>query len=265
MFSIRRWVRVINAVTAEFVSQFEEQEDSRRRVACTKEDLIRASSILMAFESPTRGSEPAGPILVEGEEPPIPFPMRLSKVFEDTVRIQIIAAANEREISAPEFNRVFGGESIKAVRRRFKKLVDIGWLKEVGSKTGGKRRAGHEVFYRATGPAILKDDGPWAKVPGSLRRTSGWAIFERLTKQAKEAMVAGTFDAREDRVLSWAILALDQQGWKKVVASVEALLATVLREQELAKARLKESGETPIVVTLALGAFESPLEAIKEP
>jgi hypothetical protein len=168
------WGRVIDAITAEFVSQFEEQEDSRRRVACAGENLIRASSILTAFESPARGPEPAGPSLVENsEEPSVPFPLRLSKVFEDMVCIQIIAAANEREISAPEFYREFGGGSVKAVRRRFKKLVEVGWLKEVGSKTGGKRRAGHEVFHRATSPAI---DSSLAMRPA--RRCSPTSIRE---------------------------------------------------------------------------------------
>jgi hypothetical protein len=260
------WTRVTDAVIAEFASQYEDQEDARRRVADTGKDLIRASSILMAFESPRSGNESSGPDLMENDqEPTCPFPLRLSKVFEDPVCIQIIAAANEREMSAPEFYREYEYGSVKAVRRRFKKLVDIGWLAETGSKTGGKRRAGHEVFYKATRPAILRDKGPWAEVPDSVRGASAWATFERLTKWAKEAMVAGTFDANEDRVLSWAILALDQQGWEKVTASVGALLARILEEQELAKSRMKESGEPPIVMTVALGAFESPVEAIKEP
>lgn len=260
------WERVIEAVDTEFVCQFEEQEDSRRRVSHTGEGLIRASSVLMAFESPTRGDERTGPLLVENRrEPAVPFPLRISKVFADEVCMQIIEEANRGEISAPSFHAEFGGDTVDGIRRRLKKLAEIGWLRETGKKTGGRRRGATEVFYRATGPAILEDDGPWAKVSDPLKGTRGWTTFARLSKRVKEAMVAGTFDAREDRYLTWSILSLDQQGWEKVVASVDVLLAFVLKEQERAKARMKKSGEKPILVTVALGAFESPLEAIKEP
>lgn len=262
----RGWERAISAVSDEFVSQFEEQEDSRRRIAHIEEDLIRASSVLMTFQSPTRDDEQVSPLLVENHrEPMVPLPLRLSKVFADAVCVQIIHEANQREISAPMFHAEFGGDTIEGIRRRFKKLAEIGWLKVVHRKTGGKRRSAVELFYKATGPAFLKDDGPWTNAPDSLKATSGWTIFERLTEQVKDAMVAGTFDAREDRVLAWSILALDQQGWMKVTASIEALLTFLLREQERAKTRLKKSSEKPILVTIALGAFESPLESVKEP
>ncbi len=259
----RGWDRAIEAVSEEFVSQFEEQEDARRRVSHSPDKLFRASSVLMLFESP--GGSPTAPLLVENhKEPPVPLPLRLSKVFADPVCIQIIQEANQREISAPMFAAEFGGD-IYAIRRRFKKLAQIGWLRAVGRRTGGKRRAAVEVFYKATGPAILKEDRLWVNAPDSLRETSGWTIFERLTEQVKEAMVAGTFDGREDRVLAWSILALDHQGWRKVTTSIEVLLTFLLKEQERAKVRLRKSGEKPILVTIALGAFESPLEAIKEP
>ncbi len=262
----RGWERVIDAFSAEFASQFEEQEDARRRTSRTGEELMRVSSVLMLFESPTRSGLRIGPSLMENRrEPPIPFPLRLSKVFADEVCMQIIAEANQRAISAPLFFKEVGGESVKAVRRRFRMLANICWLKQVDQKTGGERRAGVELFYRATGPAIFKDDRTWADVPDPLKESSGWTIFERLSEQVKEAMVAGAFDSREDRVLAWSILALDQRGWEKVTASVEALLTFVLKEQTLAQARIKKSGERPIVVTVALAAFESPLESVKEP
>jgi hypothetical protein len=100
----RGWERVIDAASAEFASQFDEQEDARRRVSRSGEELIRASSVLMAFESPAKGSGQSGPILVQNHnEPLVPFPVRLSKVFADEVCMQIIAEANLREISAPSF------------------------------------------------------------------------------------------------------------------------------------------------------------------
>lgn len=260
------WERVVEAVSAEFVSQFEEQEDARRRVSHSGEGLIRASSILMVFESPTRGDGRVRPSLVENSsEPLIPFPARIAKVFADEVCMQIIAEANLREISAPQFYRELGGDSPESIRRRFKTLAEIGWLKKVGHKTGGRRRSAVELFYKATGPAILDDDGLWADAPDSLKRTDGWKVFERLSTLVKEAMEAGTFDARDDGCLAWSLLQLDQQGWEKAIAALEALYAFILEEQDRAGARMKKSGERPIATTIALGAFESPKESVKQP
>jgi hypothetical protein len=254
------WERIIGAIDAALISQFEEQEDSRRRCSHSGEELIRANSILMAFEAP-QGSGVVGPQLEETDiGTMIPFPVRLSKVFADEPSMQIIAEANKREISPTLFHRQFGGASIGGIRRRFRMLAEIGWLKRTEQKTGGRRRGAREQFYRATGPAILKDGEPWADVPESLAGTSSWLIFERLSEQVKEAMVAGTFDGRKDRYLAWSLLGLDRLGWEKVSASVEALHALVLNEQKQARQRMDSSGEQPVGVTVALGAFAAGVE-----
>lgn len=72
-------------------------------------------------------------------------------------------------------------------------------------------------------------------------------------------MVAGTVVRHDETCLAWVILSLDQQGWERVVASLERLHAFILKEQELAEARLKESGgDDAIAMAVALGAFETP-------
>jgi hypothetical protein len=71
-------------------------------------------------------------------------------------------------------------------------------------------------------------------------------------------MVAGTITHRDETCLAWSIIALDQMGWEKVVASLETLHAFVVREQELAEVRLRRSGEDPVALVVALGAFETP-------
>lgn len=259
------WKRVTEAIAAEFTCQFEEQEDARRRAAHSGERLFRASSILIAFESPVGVDAGIRSSLVENQsEPLIPFPVRVSKVFADPLCMQIIEEANLREVSAPSFHAKFGGDTEEGIRRRIKMLAEIGWLKKVREKTGGKRRGAREHFYRASGPAILRDDGPWANVPESLKGTSGWMTFERLSKEVKEAMVAGTFDARDNRWLAWSLLSLDQQGWEKVTATMEVLLAFILEEQECAKVRMAESGEKSVAMTVALAAFESPMDSARE-
>jgi DNA-binding transcriptional ArsR family regulator len=260
--------RVAEAVTQEFAAQFEEQEDARRRASHAGEELFRVGSLLTAFELPSRNDPRRRLFLIEDRPPLIPFPVRVSKVFRDEVCLQIVDDANRGEISIPMFYAKYGDRfdlDEGAIRRRFKILVEVGWLKVVGQKSGGRRRGGVEKFYSATGPAFYDEaeNSPWASVPDSLRKTDDWKTFAQLSEWAKRAMAAGTFHSRDDTCLAWSILSLDQQGWDNVIASLEKLLAFIVKEQELAQVRMKRSGEEATALVVALGAFETP-KPVKE-
>jgi DNA-binding transcriptional ArsR family regulator len=262
------WERVVAAVDALFESLFDEQADAKLRLFQSEEKPILATAALSVFESPARSGgssgDRVGSRLVEGEESPIPFPLRVSKVFADPLCLKIVAETNLREMSAPQFHGEFGGASVSGIRRRFKMLAETAWLKKVNAKTGGKRRGATEHFYRATGPAIFDKD-TWTDVPDSVKATYSWRTFEQLSEQVKVAIEAGTFEARTDNHLSWSLLRLDQQGWERVTAAVDTLFAFFFEEQESAKHRLASSGEKPISTTVALAAFESPKDSAKAP
>lgn len=262
------WERVIAAVDELFEFLFEEQADAKLRTFDSGERPSLATVALAAFESPTRGrgrgDGVVGSRLVESKDSPVPFPLRLSKVFADELCLKIVAELNLREMSAPQFHEEFGGAPVSGIRRRFKMLAEIGWLKKVGDKTGGRRRGATEHFYRATGPAIF-DNCTWFDVPDSIKATYRWRTFEGLAEQVKEAIEAGTFEARTDNHLSWSLLLLDQLGWERVTAAVDALLAFFLEERDRAEDRIADSGESPVTMTVALAAFESPKDAAKAP
>jgi hypothetical protein len=258
------WTRIADEVGQEFARQYEEQEDARRRAKRTGEELFRVGSLLLGFELPIKDGFQFGPALVAGNELMIPFTVCVSKVFEDEVCMQIMDEANRGKISIPMFYEKYGkrfGLSKGMIRSRFAKLVQYGWLKVVGYKSGGARRGGTEKFYAATGPALYDEDerGPWAKVPASIAKTEDWKTFAGLSDWVKAAMVAGTIVRHDETCLAWSILNLDEQGWEKVLASLERLHAFVLKEQELAEVRLmKSGGDGAMAMVVALGAFETP-------
>lgn len=258
------WDRVIEAVDARFVTLFEEQEDARLRAERSGERLTRADVLLIAFESPGQGRQ-IGPGLVKNKkEPPIPFHERLSRVFADDLCIQIVSELNHREMSVTQFHREFGGASFRRIWGRFKKLETSGWLKKVKVRGGGKRRGGKEKFYRATMP-VMTDSAAWENPSEPLAGTQRWETFVHFARKVREAMTAGTLDARVDRYLTLSFLSLDQQGWANVVAGIEALSKFISDEQDRAKLRMAKSGEKPIMATIGLAAFESPGELAKEP
>ena len=254
--------RVIAAIAALFTSLFEEQDDARLRIAKSGEKPMQATVGLAAFDSPNRRRNRSGLLLpnVDVVEPAesLPFAVRVAKVFADPLNLKIVTELNLREMSPSRFVEECGGAPLAGVDRRFKMLTEIGWLKKVGEKSGGRRRGATEHFYRATGPAIF-DSRSWSKVEDDVRVTFSWRIFEQLAEQVREAMDAGTFDSRPDRHHSWTPLVLDQLGWDQVVGAVDALFHYLFEEQAAAKIRLAKSGEKPVIATVYLAAFESPL------
>ncbi|HEX6688464.1 MAG TPA: winged helix-turn-helix domain-containing protein [Solirubrobacterales bacterium] len=188
----------------------------------------------------------------------------MSKVFADSLRVQILAELNTREMSPKQFFEEFGGGSISRVSRAFDVLAEYGWLALVRTETGGKRRGAVEHFYRATGPAMF-DEATWSDVPDAMKNIFTWRAFLTLADRIKEATLAGTIDAREDRHFTWTPFRLDRQGWRNVIAKVDGLFHWLFEEQKRASARIAESGEEPTPMIVALAAFESPKDTEKQP
>jgi len=259
------WRNVIDAVREHFDRIFEEQKAATLRIARSGEEAIRASIVQVAFE-PAASAGAEAPHLVEGrEEPIVSLPVRLSKVLADELCMQIVQEANGRDISATQFHAELGGDTVAAIRRRFKKLSRASLLTEVDARTGGRRRGATEKFYRATGPAIFAvQNGPWADVPESVDSTATWRRFEDLSAEIKEAMRHGIFDAREDSCLAWSLLQLDQQGWEAVTDDLEGLRRFADEEQGRAAVRMAKSGEQATEMIVALAAFQSPKESERE-
>jgi DNA-binding transcriptional ArsR family regulator len=194
----------------------------------------------------------------------LPLMMRLAKVFAEPLRIRIVATLNTREMSPKQFYEEFGGGSLSRVCRHFELLVDYGWLYLTRTETGGRRRGAVEHFYRATGPAVFDDD-IWPDLPVSMKEMVTARIFEEFGERVKAAIMEGTIDDRSDRHFSWTPLRLDQLGWENVIARVDSNFYFIFEEQERADARMAESGEEPIPMTVALAAFESPKDTEKQP
>jgi hypothetical protein len=194
----------------------------------------------------------------------VPYTLRMAKIMADELRMKIVLELNTREMSPKSFYEEFGGGSISRVSRAFDLLAEFGWLFQTRTETGGKRRGAVEHFYRATQPAVFYND-TWAPLPQSMKEMVSGGIFEELVQRVKDAMEAGTIDARSDRHFSWMPLRLDQQGWDGVLARVDALFHWLFEEQERANLRMAESGEESIPMTVALAAFESPRDTEKHP
>ncbi len=186
-----------------------------------------------------------------------PFLRRLSVVFADELRLKIITELYMREMSPKQFFEEFGGGSITRVDRHFKRLSMHDWLRLNRRESGGSRRGATEHFYRAPELAVF-DNETWSLLPYSMRIAFNWRTFNQLAERVRDALQAGTLDARPDSHLTWTPLFLDQLGWERVIAAIDALFEALFEEQADAKLRIFNSGEEPILATVALAGFESP-------
>lgn len=261
------WERVISAMNALFKAFLEEQEDAKLRAHDSGEGLFPVTVALMGFESPGQmgvRAKSGRSMSISDNACGVSSGRRIAKVFRDPVCLKIVAESNLRRMSATGFYREFGGASRSGIHRRFKMLVETGWLESAGEESGGRRRGGVERYFRATGPVVF-DSPNWSRIPRSIRKTFSWTIFEQLREQIETALQAGTVDARRDRHLSWVPLLLDQKGWENATAALDAFFAFILEEQAAAEKRAVDSGEELRRITVALAGFESPKNPVKAP
>jgi hypothetical protein len=178
-------------------------------------------------------------------------------VLAHPLRVRILALLNERDMSPVEFCREgFAPPSmdVSHVAYHFRELDQYGCLTVVEEN---KRRGSIEHVYRGIGRAYFSD-ADWASLDPEERIKISKAIVQGLFARADEAIMANTFETREDRHLSWIAMKLDEQGWKEMVTTLTAAFGEVEQIRTDAEKRLVDSDEEPIPSTCAILGFPSP-------
>jgi hypothetical protein len=256
------WTQVIARLATTFEMIFEEEGDAKIRCSSSGKPLARAGILQVGFESP-RSEDLLAPRLADGgSAPSLPLTERLAPLLADDLSMQILTELNRSDMSVKQFHREVARDDASegAVRYRFDRLKELAWITVVDQV---KKRATYEKVYRATKPPVTVS-GPWAGAPAALRKAEVWRAFVRFSDLVKESIVAGTFDVRVDRHLSWSIVYLDREGWKKIVGNLERLAAFVSEEEERSKARIA-AGAKPLTMVVALAAIESRSGPYKAP
>jgi hypothetical protein len=186
-----------------------------------------------------------------------PLMLRMSKVFADPLRVKILSECHLRAISPRGFFEEFGGVSLDRISLAFDVLAQYDWIREAEPESGKAPADAADRLYRAIDTAIFEEKEV-GELPGPMKTLVSGRIFEDITQRVKEALEAGTLEARSDQHFTWTPLALDRRGWETVISRVDAVFYALAQEQADADARMAESGEEPIPMTVALLAFESP-------
>lgn len=176
---------------------------------------------------------------------------RLVKALAHPLRVEILTILNERMASPNELSKELE-EGLSQVSYHVKVLKDFSCIEMVKTEP---RRGAVEHYYRATERAFLTDQD-WRTLPDSIKPGVSVASIQMIIEDVFGALEGGTFDARDDRHLSWTPGIVDEQGWEESVDLAAETLERVIKIHAESAKRLAKSGEEGIPATAVIMNFE---------
>jgi hypothetical protein len=178
---------------------------------------------------------------------------RLVRALSHPLRVQILELLTDR-VASPNWLSEQLDASLSHVAYHTRALDKCGCLVLV--KTAQKRGA-TEHFYKAT-PNAFVGSPAWRDVPRPVLGGVSGATLQTFMDKAVTALDAGTMDGRDDTILRWMPLLLDQRGWKEVVQIMEEATDRVLAAHLGSQDRLAATGAKDTISTVVgFASFET--------
>ena len=174
---------------------------------------------------------------------------RMLRAVAHPLRFRVLVALDE-QVSSPKQVADRLGEPLGRVAHHVRLLAELGAIELVSTRP---RRGATEHFYRTvTRPWF--DDGAWAKLPLSTRRTLLGDTLRRVAADIGSSLESGGFD-HPLAYVSRMHIELDEAGMAEVSRILDDAVARVQAAQEEAKARLAAepepgTGATPTELVL---------------
>lgn len=177
---------------------------------------------------------------------------QLAKALAHPLRVRILSSLS-KGISSPNQLAQELDEPLGNVSYHVKTLLEYNCVELVKTEP---RRGAVEHFYRATERAFFSAKD-WEKIPASARKGINGVILEAIGKDAADAMVNNTIEARADSHISRTPMVVDETGWNELTALLLETLNRAIEIQEESAGRLAEEKTEPISSTLAILNFET--------
>jgi hypothetical protein len=181
---------------------------------------------------------------------------QMAKAMASPLRSRVMMELSNGPQSPSELAEVVA-EDLSAVARACRQLAEWGFAEVVGERKRNNRRGGKEKVYRQLERAYF-DTPNWASLPEFLRNDFTLNILKSLWVRIGDALGAGTFDADDDRHLSWIGVGLDRTAWDKLAIRLDEILDWLPELEAESTMRMAENGEEAIPATVAMMAFRSP-------
>jgi DNA-binding transcriptional ArsR family regulator len=178
---------------------------------------------------------------------------RLVKALGHPLRAQLLSILNERTASPVELSRMLG-ERLTNVSYHVRQLQRYGCIELVEERPV---RGANEHFYRGTTRSFLSDDN-WRRLSPEAQAGISVAGMKMIADKAREALLAETFDRRQDRHLSCTPMVVDEDGWQALTKLLAETLEGLMEIQTQSAGRLAKEEQPGIPATVSILGFESP-------
>lgn len=176
----------------------------------------------------------------------------LAQVVVDPIRVQMLMTATLRKVSATEFAEEWDIPDWGA-HYHFKVLRDRKFVRIVAKV---QRRGATEIYYRAIKKCFVPDVD-WAALNPMFKGPISHAIVEELWRVIADAAEADTLDARDESIIWWDEIPLDEITFPKAMAMQRLLIdRMVALGAETAKNQAEGKGGERFPGVLALLGFE---------
>lgn len=143
----------------------------------------------------------------------------LGAVVSDPLRVQMMATANTRNVSAKSFAEEWDIPEYGA-NHHLRFLRDRGFIVVVDEV---QRRGATEIFYRATKRAFISDAN-WSCLGAITQEGISKAVVDDINTALQQAAEADTLDARDESILWWQEVPLDEITFPKAMAMQRLLM-----------------------------------------
>jgi DNA-binding transcriptional ArsR family regulator len=178
----------------------------------------------------------------------------------DELRLDILAACDQREVTAQEFVDPEGGVTLDAVNYHVRELLRYRFIYVTRTEpSGGSERR----YYRSLRQAVVSDE-EFAQMKPNKQQVLVERTVGTISERAKDAAAAGTIFKQPNCHITWDAEWLDPERHDLLMAKLMELHELFDRFKEEMRAEPALYAEA-IFTTLALLGFESPPEEEKRP
>jgi hypothetical protein len=178
---------------------------------------------------------------------------RLVKAMSHPHRLHALKILNERTASPIQLAPMVG-TTVGRIAYHVRELERLDCIELVETRPV---RGATEHFYRATARAFF-DAEDWAQLPLSVRNSLSGVMMTEIWACIGNAMTTGTFDARDDRHVSWTPMVVDDEGWAELTDVLARALDEVMDVQTRSAGRIARNGGSGSRVGIAMTSFEMP-------
>jgi hypothetical protein len=185
----------------------------------------------------------------------------VGEALRHPLRVRILYVLNERDMAPVDFVNEgyadfhFGHRpDVSHVAYHFRELAHYGCLEEVAAR---KSRGSIATTYRGIARAEFIDED-WTELSDQEKRAISRTVVQGMIARIDGALMANTFDSRDDRQLSWFAMQVDEQGWGEAAEVLADAFYAIRQIREDAAVRLSEAGEKGMAATAGILMFESP-------